>query len=836
MKQQEKLKVYGRNGEPLGAFLPDCAGFEITSMETQVPWEYIYQNRDMLLKVDQFGPVYAQAHPPGDVLLFQRENTQRVSNWNIWIQAGEEEPFNCFFYPVSGPNLLARPDKFRVTYRPECVSYELEYTGLQVTTEFFVPKHGCEVVLKSRVRNLRNEPVNLFCRPYLIPYVNQAQIAPWDKYEWYLKTGLGKAEQTCFWSQLMDSNADAAKRRTAVLWTNRDCCGAEISLERFVGRGSTERPQCALSGDYRLQNSGIPEERPGKYTKDNTVYGYSPVWAAEYDWELKPNEEKLLTQVLSMPPTSSNGWFVEEEELKKTLCYFNESNYEVKKKERKEQFTTLSQRNHIQTEDEMLNYYVNHWLPLQMDWVASLDRGWPTGMRGSRDSAQDFTALLTLNPEYCRSTLFAMLSCQRTDGWFPRQYSSMGRTGKHDLRGHVDGGVFFMEFLWSYLAYTGDFSLLEKTVPWLDKEEESTVLEHAIKTMDYYTSEENIGEHGLCKIWEGDWLDAVNRAGTKGRGESVLVTEQAVMGLWYLEDILRKLSQNADKMAACQEYANKFKDALLKNARNRKGWFNGTFTDRGEWIFSDCDPDGACRPYGPVNWYAVIAGIVQGKEAKQVMNVAEQLLGPYGYRLYYPPMGALQPEKLKKIQCVGRAASGDAPPFLGENGNVYNHGSQGFLIRARAAAGDGDGALEALKWLLPYDQQKHPTSTALGAPYAIVNCWQELPLFPGRALMSFLTGSVAMAQRGVWEWIVGLKPTLDGISVFPCLPKAWGNVRACAYYRGKRLTVSIKDGATKAFVNGYEIDARCQDPFTNRSGFWISDSLMTDDSVKLDFM
>lgn len=833
MDIKEKMWVFNQQGKPLGAFLPDCAGFEITSMDIQAPWEYIYQNNDVLLKVDQFGPVYAQAHPPGDVLLFKRENGQRFSNWNIWFQVPGEEAFSCFFRPVAGSDLSIQPDRFSVTYRPECVRYELEYTGLQIVTEFFVPMHGCEVVLKSRICNLRPTPVDLALRPYLIPYVNQAQIAPWDKYEWYLKTGLGQVEQTCFWSQLMDSGADPSKRRTAALWTNQDCWGAEISLEKFIGNGSAERPECALDGGYRLKKEEIPTEKPGEYTQNNTIYGYPPVWAAEYHWKLEPNEEKSLTQVLSMPATSSSGWFVEQIDLKKALLYFDEGKYREHKKARKEHFFDFSHRNQIQTEDKMLDYYCNYWLPLQMDWVASLDRGWPTGMRGSRDSAQDFTALLTLNPEHCRCTLLAMASCQRSDGWFPRQYSSMGRTGKHDLRGHVDGGVFFMEFLWSYLAYTGDFALLDKAVPWLDSEGESTMLAHAVETMNYYISSQNIGEHGLCKIREGDWLDAVNRAGTKGRGESVLVTEQAVMGLWYIGDILNTLGGYKTELSVYQSYAGQFKESLLMNARNGKGWFNGTFTDNGEWIFSDCDPDGACRPYGPVNWYAVISGIVQGKEAQQVMDLAKQLLGPCGYRLYSPPMGNLQPEKLEAISCVGRAASGDAPPFLGENGNVYNHGSQGFLIRAMAAVGDGDGALEALKWVLPYDQQKHPTSVALGAPYAIVNCWQEIPLFSGRALMSFLTGSVAMAQRGIWEWIVGIRPALDGLSIVPCLPKEWGNIHASTLYQGKRLTVHIKNGATKAFVNGDEVSTRCQEPFTQKEGFWFSGSLFIDETIDI---
>ena len=89
-----------------GKFIQDTAGYELNDLNLPSAWEYIYQNQDFLLKVDQFGPVYVQADPPGDILLLRRENGQRFSNWAVWISEEGQEPFNNFFRPTVNLSLI----------------------------------------------------------------------------------------------------------------------------------------------------------------------------------------------------------------------------------------------------------------------------------------------------------------------------------------------------------------------------------------------------------------------------------------------------------------------------------------------------------------------------------------------------------------------------------------------------------------------------------------------------------------------------------------------------------------------------------------------------------
>lgn len=762
-----------------GNFIADTAGYEIKTLNLPTSWEYIYENRDILLKVDQFGPVYAQADPPGGVMLFKREQHGKYAPWLIHVRPAGEQNFTNFFRPNHFP-VGAEPEQVSIQFRPECAVYTFRHQGMQVETELFIPNHGTTIVCKFRVKNLRKEPLHLQIAPQLVPYFNEAVMAPWDKYEWYIDTHCEKTDRILMKTDLLSATACAQQRKKLLFASDlKHLQGHTLSLEKYVGQGDLLCPQ-------------------GQYEKESRIYAYPPVYALCYDWTLEPGAEEELTQILTM-----NG--EQQLQLGEQSCYVQA------KAERRETFEALFSKNRICTGDPDFDYYANYWLPLQMNWVASLDRGWPTGMRGTRDAAQDYTALLYTNTEACRKVLLVMLECQRKDGWFPRQYCAMGRQGKHDLRGHVDGGAFAMEFIWKYLAHSQDYDILNERIPWLDDDHCSSVKEHMIRGAEYYIAPENLGEHGLCKIREGDWLDSVNTAGLEGRGESVTVSAQMVMGLQYLADILTRVSPETD-VRPYLEAAERLKKNINRHAFNQKGYYNSVFNDNGQWIFSDHDPDGEQRVYGVANYYAIIAGVAGKEKYEGILRAADGLKCDMGYRLFYPYLGA------KPIDKVGRISSGDTPPFLCENGNVYNHGSQGFFARALATMGQADRLWDMLRWITPYDQDRHPTEKTWTPPYAIVNCYQQLPGFHHRGLMCFLTGSVAMAMRGVYEWFAGICPCLDGLEICPCVPQG-RQVQVEFEYRKEKHLLQIGE---QILLDGKAVTCKRKNKITGNEVYFVA--------------
>lgn len=536
-----------------------------------------------------------------------------------------------------------------------------------------------------------------------------------------------------------------------------------------------------------------------------------------------------------MVEEDESGLMPEYQALKVKNAYLDRGQFEVEEDKLSNFFNDWMKKRHIKSHDAELDRFVNEWLALEMYWVASLDRGWPSGMRGSRDAANDFTSMVALDPAWAKQILETLFSCQETNGWFPRQISAQGRKGSHDMRKHVDAGCWVIELLYEYLCFTKDFDFLDKKLPWLDWEESVSVWEHALQSIDYYL--ERRGEHGLCLIGEGDWLDSVNRAGLKGIGESVTVSNQLIIAMTYMKELWKSkgvkgvLKQDQDdykrwrtRISDYETGINDMVEAINKGAFNNKGFYNSVFTDGGYWIFSDKDPDGRLRMYGPANWYSVASGAADSAKQESVFHNMSYLKKDMGYALYHPPMGDVP------IDYVGRSGSGDMPFGLWENGNVYNQGSHGFLGRALAVSGRGDSLHEVIRYMLPFDQEKHPSEKVMTPPYAVVNCWQQVPGFNHRGGLSFLTGSTAMALRMTYDWVCGIKPRIEGLSIDPCVPKKAKFTQVEFTYLDTPVTLTIENpcrreaGIQYGTLNGEIITDRIKDLFSLRAALYVDDS------------
>ena len=472
----------------------------------------------------------------------------------------------------------------------------------------------------------------------------------------------------------------------------------------------------------------------------------------------------------------------------------------------KAKYGELFSKRTVKTPDEDFNRFVNGFLPLELDWVSALDRGWPTGMRGVRDAANDFAGFFAYDKALCRDVLTNIFSKQRSDGWYPRQVP-FGGGDKFDLRHFVDSACFFTEFVYDYLAYTDDFSVLTDKFGYYDCDTVESGLEHLTRGVRYLMAEENIGEHGLVKMRGGDWLDCLNAAGVRGRGETVMVSCQLIASIGYLTEILEKMGLPVDREYA--EFCDRLKAAINKYSYCEEGFYRGVFTDAGEWIFSECDPDGKKRVYAPTNSYAVITGVAEGKEERVLENI-KSLRCDEGYRLFTTPFGT------SEVRNIGKMGTGDFQPYFAENGSIYNHGSQCFFLRALACAKDHETFSDVLNYALPLDAKRHAPDALCSAPYAITNCYQLVPSFRGRAFFSFLTGSVAMIGRAIYGWMMGVQPTLDRINIKPCLPERYrdaevaldmGNTRVNIIYHGFGSEV------VGAALNGNSIP--CKDGFVS---------------------
>ena len=733
-----------------GFFNSAYGSYTITQLPKVGLYEYIYKNDDVLVKVDQFGLQTAQIRPPVGEALFKREKREIGSPVKVYFEyAGQV--FNSFD--------VFRADSLQIDFTPEKATYALHFGALTVTTELFVTKKGMRFVMKTTFTNGGDESMQIKILPCAYPYVNALLMAPWDKPEWYTKTEYANGKTPLFRTTRYSVSGKKEERRYFTCLSDTPFDGFELSSERLL----------ADTDNF----TRIPDAFSGK--TENVLYAFEQCFAAIGNLSLAQGASQALTLAFACAE--------KEEEVDGSVAtsrtYFDEDTVAAELSALHEKYDGIFAKRTIETKDEDFNRFVNGFLPLELDWVSALDRGWPTGMRGVRDAANDFQGFLAYDKDLCRSVIANIFSKQRSDGWYPRQVP-FGDSDKFDLRHFVDSACFFTEFVYDYLAFTDDYSVLDEIFPYYDApDKKESGLEHLVAGMEYLTNPEHIGEHGLVKMQGGDWLDCLSAAGIKGRGETVMVSCQLVMCLRYLTEILAKRGTQEKKYLA---FATDLEKAINENSFNEAGFYNGVFTDEGEWIFSTKDPDGERRVYAPTNAYAIISGVAKGKE-NSVLDNLKGLRTENGYKLFTTPFG------FKPVHGIGKMGTGDFQPFFAENGSVYNHGSQCFLLRALAEVGDGETFSDVLNFALPLYADYHAPDALCGAPYAITNCYHLVPSFHGRTGFSFLTGSVAMIERAIYSWMLGIRFGLDEIVIKPCLPTCYADSAANLSYGNTRLRI-----------------------------------------------
>ena len=774
--RMKKLEELGLGG--WGQFSTDFAGFRVERYHLPREWDHILGDERLFWRVHHNGKSYLQENPPGGMYWLRGNGATDNPPWAVWVMpdGNPAAAFTNFRGPQSTDVAQAEaPGEFACAWHPEKAVWNVTREGIAVTTELATLQTLVGAAMRVTVRNTGKSVRNVVVMPRLVPWLTATQAAAWDM-PWLF--------QTCQYDVAtrsvrlgMGSPAGRPEQRRALRLV-LDTAFERLTLDEavFQGRGTREWP--AALHDWAQW--GLAERAE--------TYGTPLFVAFASRVTLAPGERFTFSMLLADDGNPLPA-------LQAALKNFDGETQAVAAHKR-----ALLTRAEIRTPDPAFTRYVNEYLSLQQQLV--LRRGWPSNMRGVRDTAQDYTGVAAWYPAEVRAVIFEILETERTDGWFVRQYSTDGRQGKHDQRPYVDSGLWVWELVYEYVCQTRDFGVLRETVPFLDSEERTTVLDHLGRLLGYYTNPANIGEHGLCKILEGDWNDSANRAGLEGRGESVMVTCHAMHCLRQAAGLKRHLGEVEGRTSkvegqrsngeglpeaeACEKAADGFRAQLRRHALNKLGYLNGLFSDSGCWFFSDHDPDGQTRFNVPVNAFGILAGVFEKAELPALLMRLRGIRTPHGYPLFTPALGH------PPVDGLGRIGSGDLPPGLGENGTCYNHGCHGFLARALAVIGEGDLCLDVMQFLFPYDQERHPVAAARSAPYAIVNVYKGAPGREGEGGDTFFSGTIAVAVRNVYQSMLGAQAEPGGLRFRPCLPAAWGRVEARIPYAGRDLAVVVE--------------------------------------------
>jgi cellobiose phosphorylase len=123
---------------------------------------------------------------------------------------------------------------------------------------------------------------------------------------------------------------------------------------------------------------------------------------------------------------------------------------------------------------------------------------------------------------------------------------------------------------------------------------------------------------------------------------------------------------------------------------------------------------------------------------------------------------------------------------------VYVHAAV-FYALANLIARRPDRAMEVLRRIAPMLEAHDPEVTQ-AAPYAYVNSYVG-PCYPaheGRTLANWYTSSCSWTLLTITDWLLGVRPTYDGLLIDPCLPSDWERASLRREWRGASYEITIE--------------------------------------------
>jgi cellobiose phosphorylase len=493
---------------------------------------------------------------------------------------------------------------------------------------------------------------------------------------------------------------------------------------------------------------------------------------------------------------------------------------------------------HVDTPDADSNRMVSIWNAYQClvtfnmsRSVSSYETGISRGM-GFRDSCQDLLGAVQLAPERSRERILDLAATQFASGGAYHQYQPLTKTGNDAIgSGFNDDPLWLVLGVAAYLKETGDTTVLDERVPFSDAGD-ATLYGHLERSVQYTL--DRIGPHGLPLIGRADWNDCLNlNCFSDTPGESFQTTENQPGGVAESVFIAGLFTLAAKELAAIAALTGRAAEADAYRADAEKmtavtaehgwdgGWFLRAYDHFGNPVGSAksaegkifLEPQGMCVMAGigvTATERAELAGdfggLLSPREAstdpfvrtersdpgpvtlaeQALASVKERLATPHGVMLLQPAFTTYRIE-------LGEISS--YPPGYKENASVFCHTNPWVMIAA-AMTGDGDTAFDYYRRINPSARESigdmHRCEPYV---YAQMIAGRDAPTH-GEAKNSWLTGTAAWNFVAITQWILGIRPELDGLRIDPVIPSAWPGFTATRRFRGATYEITVRRAGT----------------------------------------
>jgi len=699
-------------------------------------------------------------------------------------------------------------DKYECRHGMNYTKISSEKNELMAEILFFVPLKTHAEIQKLKLTNDSDKPkkVKLF---------SFAEWALWnaatdmENFQRNLSVGEVEIEDSVLYHK---TEYKERRNHYAFYSVNSEIQGFDTDREAFIGMyNGFNDPQVVSEGKSR----------------NSEAHGWSPIASHYLEINLLPGESKELVFVLGYVENPENDkWeskgIINKKPAKEIIERFDTAEkVNAAFKELNNYWEKLLDVYTVDSGDEKLDRMVNIWNQYQCMITFCFSRsasffesGIGRGM-GFRDSNQDLIGFVHQIPERARERIIDIASTQFPDGSCYHQYQPLTKKGNDDI-----GGGFNDDPIWlilgtvSYIKETGDFDILKENVPFDNNLENKASLFHHL-TVSFNHVVNNLGDNDLPLIGRADWNDCLNlNCFSNDPNESFQTTENksegskaeslmiaglfVVYGKEYVE-LCRFLGKD-DEVKRAQLYVDKMIEAVKQNGWDGE-WFLRAYDFYGKKVGSKENEEG--KIFIESNGWCTMAEIGQDEGMCQTAldSVKEHLDCEYGIVLNNPPFTKYYIE-------YGEIST--YPQGYKENAGIFCHNNPWVMI-GETKIGRGDQAFDYYKKIAPAYldniQELHKTE-----PYVYSQMIAGKDAFkPGEAKNSWLTGTAAWNFYAISQYILGIRPEFDGLTIDPCIPKDWDGFDAKRKFRGSTYNISVKNpnhnskGVKEIIINGTKI-------------------------------
>ena len=566
---------------------------------------------------------------------------------------------------------------------------------------------------------------------------------------------------------------------------------------------------------------------------NSVASGWQPIASHQINITLNPGETRSFVFVLGYIENPEDEKWESKGVVNKKRAYEMLDRYktdaDVDKAfaELNEYWNGLLSKYTVKSSNDKVDRMVNIWNQYQCMVTFNMSRsasyyesGIGRGM-GFRDSCQDLLGFVHLIPDRARERIIDIASTQFQDGSAYHQYQPLTKKGNSDIgSGFNDDPLWLIAGTSAYVRETGDTTILTEMVPYdNDMFVATPLMGHLKRSFDYTVNHK--GPHNLPLIGRADWNDCLNlncfsehpgeSFQTFGPSEGPVAESVFIAGMFvkYGEEYAQLCELMDDQKEAdyAREEVAKMYDAVLKDGWDGD-WFVRAYDAYGQKIGSrECEEG---QIYIESNGFCSLAGIgvKEGLAKKALDSVKEKLDTKYGVMI-------LQPAYTRYHLELGEISS--YPPGYKENAGIFCHNNPWVSI-AETVIGRGDRAFEIYQKTCPaYCEEFSEIHRTEPYVYSQMVAGRDAK-FHGEAKNSWLTGTAAWTFVNVSQYILGVYPTHNGLSIDPCVPKDFGDFELTRKFREGTYNIKVQNpdkvekGIKSITVDGKAIDG-CVIPY-----------------------